>query len=121
MSLPAALAVQTLAALISQDSSDTDNRDLSAEPDLGRVQTRVVVSPSPDASFVATGASVIEVPPWQHASTKDFFAERLRMLNCQAARLVRDMLGLKGGKQRRGFLANLSLRPTGTYINDFVP
>lgn len=76
LSLPATLAVQAVAALLVPCERRKGSRNSDVLPDLARVRTRLVVGPASVASFVAPGAVVVEVPPWQRAAVEDAFIKR---------------------------------------------
>lgn len=76
LSLPADLAVQAIAAVLVPHAQMDGSRTADVVPDLARVRTRLVVGPTSTTSFVAPGAVVVEVPPWQRTAVADVFTTR---------------------------------------------
>lgn len=81
LSLPAALALQALSALLAADASDQGSLGGHFVPDLKRVRTRLIVGPEAGKSSVVPVAATVEVSPWERATVQDAFVRRHRARN----------------------------------------
>lgn len=76
MSLPGALALKALAALLAADASEEGSTGGYFVPDLKRVRTRLTVGPEAGKSCVVPGAATVEVAPWERDMVQDVFVRR---------------------------------------------
>ena len=76
LSLPAALALDALSAVLATNAPDQGSPGGYLVPDLKRVRTRLIVGPEAKRSCVVPVAAAVEVAPWERATVQDVFVQR---------------------------------------------